>query len=280
MKGITDDMELRVLRYFLTVAKEQSFTKAARQLHITQLTLPRQLAALETLAEICRAYREKYPLVQIAIHTATADTVYEMMNKGLVDIGLLSEPVDTEGFDYIRIANSDRWVVSMRPDDPLAKKEHIEKKDLLVQRSLYPQITANTVIAWRRNIPNSPAVDKFIEKISSIFQRKRNHQENSRNDHRSSVEMADKKIRPEIVDDNKDLSGYDEIILGFPIWWYVAPTIVNTFLEAHDFSGKKIVLFATSGGSGFGNTVKELQPSAPNAQIMEGRLLNRADIWK
>lgn len=84
--------------------------------------------------------------------------------------------------------------------------------------------------------------------------------------------MADKKIRPEIVDDNKDLSGYDEIILGFPIWWYVAPTIVNTFLEAHDFSGKKIVLFATSGGSGFGNTVKELQPSAPNAQIMEGRL--------
>lgn len=88
--------------------------------------------------------------------------------------------------------------------------------------------------------------------------------------------MADKKIRPEIVDDNKDLSGYDEIILGFPIWWYVAPTIVNTFLEAYDFSGKKIVLFATSGGSGFGNTVKELQPSAPNAQIMEGRLLNRA----
>lgn len=94
---------------------------------------------------------------------------------------------------------------------------------------------------------------------------------------RSSVEMADKKIRPEIVDDNKDLSGYDEVILGFPIWWYVAPTIVNTFLEAHDFSGKKIVLFATSGGSGFGNTVKELQPSAPDAQIVEGRLLNRAD---
>ena len=92
--------------------------------------------------------------------------------------------------------------------------------------------------------------------------------------------MADKKIRPEIVDDNKDLSGYDEIILGFPIWWYVAPTIVNTFLEAHDFSGKKIVLFATSGGSGFGNTVKELQPSAPDAQIVQGRLLNRADIWK
>lgn len=61
---------------------------------------------------------------------------------------------------------------------------------------------------------------------------------------------------------------------GFPIWWYVAPTIINTFLEAYDFSGKKIVLFATSGGSGFGNTVKELQPSAPDAVITEGRLLN------
>ena len=93
---------------------------------------------------------------------------------------------------------------------------------------------------------------------------------------RSSVEMNDKKIRPELADNAIDISGYDEIILGFPIWWYVAPTIINTFLEAHDFAGKKIVLFATSGGSGFGNTVKELQPSAPNAQIVEGRLLNRA----
>lgn len=93
---------------------------------------------------------------------------------------------------------------------------------------------------------------------------------------RSSVEMNDKKIRPELADNTIDISGYDEIILGFPIWWYVAPTIINTFLEAYDFAGKKIVLFATSGGSGFGNTVKELQPSAPNAQIVEGRLLNRA----
>ena len=72
-----------------------------------------------------------------------------------------------------------------------------------------------------------------------------------------------------------DMSSYDEILLGFPIWWYVAPTIINIFLEAYDFSGKKIVLFATSGGCGFGNTVKELQPSAPDAVITEGRLLNR-----
>ena len=92
---------------------------------------------------------------------------------------------------------------------------------------------------------------------------------------RSSVEMNDKKYRPEIVEKEMDADSYDEILLGFPIWWYVAPTIINTFLEAHDFSGKKIVLFATSGGSGFGNTVKELQPSAPDAVITEGRLLNR-----
>lgn len=72
------------------------------------------------------------------------------------------------------------------------------------------------------------------------------------------------------------LEKYDEIILGFPIWWYIAPTIINTFLEKYDFSGKKIVLFATSGGSGFGNTVSELKPSAPDAEIVEGKVLNKA----
>ena len=92
---------------------------------------------------------------------------------------------------------------------------------------------------------------------------------------RSSVEMSDKKYRPEMKGKELDTSSYDEILLGFPIWWYVAPTIINTFLEAYDFRGKKIVLFATSGGSGFGNTVKELQPSASDAVITEGSLLNR-----
>ena len=91
---------------------------------------------------------------------------------------------------------------------------------------------------------------------------------------RSSVEMNDKKSRPEITDTDASIDKYDEIILGFPIWWYVAPTIINTFLESYDLSGKRIVLFATSGGSGFGNTVKELMPSAPGANIVEGKILN------
>lgn len=92
---------------------------------------------------------------------------------------------------------------------------------------------------------------------------------------RSTVEMNDKKFRPELGGSDVDIAAYDEILIGFPIWWYVAPTIINTFLEKYDFSGKKITLFATSGGSGFGNTVKELEPSAPGAQIVEGKLLNR-----
>ena len=91
---------------------------------------------------------------------------------------------------------------------------------------------------------------------------------------RSSVEMNDKSIRPAIITGDVDVSGYDTIYLGFPIWWYVAPTVINTFLEAYDFTGKKIVLFATSGGSDFGNTAAELQPSAPGTEVVEAKVLS------
>ena len=66
---------------------------------------------------------------------------------------------------------------------------------------------------------------------------------------RSTVEMKDKSSRPELADTDADIASYDKIFVGFPIWWYTAPTIINTFLESYDFSGKTIVLFATSGGS-------------------------------
>ena len=91
---------------------------------------------------------------------------------------------------------------------------------------------------------------------------------------RSSIEMSNKSMRPAIIKEELDLAKYDTILLGFPIWWYVAPTIINTFLESYDFTSRRIVLFATSGGSGFGNTVNELKGSAKDAIIIEGILLN------
>ena len=184
-------MDLRVLRYFLTVAKEQSFTKAAKQLHITQPTLSRQLAALEaelgvtlfdrgghgitltnegillkrralemvdledkiasefkgsdgivegTITVGCGEFMAVEIFARICkIYTGTADTVFEMMNRGLVDIGLFLEPVNTEGLDYIRIQGSDHWIVGIKPDDPLAEKEYITKEDLIDLPLILPE---------------------------------------------------------------------------------------------------------------------------------------------
>lgn len=92
---------------------------------------------------------------------------------------------------------------------------------------------------------------------------------------RSTIEMQDKSSRPAIADKNADISAYDTIFVGFPIWWYIAPTIINTFLESYDFSGKTIILFATSGGSGFGKTVDNLKCSVSDSTVIkEGKLLN------
>ena len=89
---------------------------------------------------------------------------------------------------------------------------------------------------------------------------------------RSSIEMNDLSSRPALADAELDTSAYETIYVGFPVWWYIAPTIINSFLERYDFSGKKIVLFATSGGSGFGKAVQNLKVSAPDAEIIEGKV--------
>ena len=91
---------------------------------------------------------------------------------------------------------------------------------------------------------------------------------------RSSVEMNDLSFRPEIAEKLSNMDEYDTIFVGFPVWWYIAPTIINTFLESYDFTGKKIVLFATSGGSGFGKTAEKLADSCKGAELITGKLLN------
>ena len=93
---------------------------------------------------------------------------------------------------------------------------------------------------------------------------------------RSSVEMNDPDSRPEIAETMPNMEDYDTVFIGFPIWWYVAPHIIHTFLESCDFSGKTLVPFATSGGSGMGRTVDELRKLCPNADWKAGKLVNGA----
>ena len=92
---------------------------------------------------------------------------------------------------------------------------------------------------------------------------------------RSSVEMNNPDSRPEIAERLSNMEDYDTVFIGFPIWWYVAPTIINAFVESYDFSGKTIIPFATSGGSGMGKTVEVLKPLCPSANWEKGKMLNR-----
>ncbi len=91
---------------------------------------------------------------------------------------------------------------------------------------------------------------------------------------RSSIEMKNPDSRPEIVEKLSDMDNYDTVFVGFPIWWYVAPMIIDTFLESYDFSGKTVVPFATSGGSGMGKTADVLRQVCPAADIKDGKVLN------
>ncbi len=202
-------MEIRVLRYFLTVVREEGINRAAEALHIEQPTLSRQLfqlerevgvklfnrgakkitltnegillrrraeeilalvdrteqelieqdeqvegrvvigggelAAMQELPKIISSFREKYPLVTFDIFTGNADVVKEQMEKGLIDIGVLLEPIDIEKFDFIRLKGKEQWGVLMRPDDPLAEKEVITAKDLE---------NTSLIIPRRKNVQN------------------------------------------------------------------------------------------------------------------------------
>lgn len=187
-------MEIRVLRYFLTVVREESITKAAEVLHITQPTLSRQLAQMEEeigvrlfdrgtrkirltneglllrrraeeilqlvdktekelveqeeqvggkisigcgevasvqmLPDLIRNFHQKYPLVTFDLFTATADLVKEQMDKGLLDLGLLLEPIEMGKYEFIRLEMKERWVVLMLPDDPLTGKKYVKADEL------------------------------------------------------------------------------------------------------------------------------------------------------
>ncbi|AGF55558.1 DNA-binding transcriptional LysR family regulator [Clostridium saccharoperbutylacetonicum] len=187
-------MEIRVLKYFLTVAREESITKGAEILHITQPTLSRQLMQLEeelgvelftrgkskitltdegmllrrraeeildlvdkterefgeqdnlitgqifigagetnamhVLANLIKEFNKEYPQVKYNLYSGNADDIKEKIDKGLIDIGLLTEPVNIEKYDFVRLPNKEIWGVLMQKDSPLAKKENIKPEDL------------------------------------------------------------------------------------------------------------------------------------------------------
>ena len=94
---------------------------------------------------------------------------------------------------------------------------------------------------------------------------------------RSSVEMQNRQSRPAIIKDLKEADSYDCILIGFPVWWYTAPTIINTFIEAYGFKGKTVALFGTSGGSGVTKADSDMKSAYPDINWKPGRLLNYAD---
>lgn len=93
---------------------------------------------------------------------------------------------------------------------------------------------------------------------------------------RSTLEMNDPASRPAIKGMRDNMEDYDTVFVGFPIWWYVAPTIINSFLESYDLTGKTIIPFATSGGSAMGKTNEKLQPSCPNSKLLEGKVFRKS----
>ena len=97
---------------------------------------------------------------------------------------------------------------------------------------------------------------------------------------RSTIEMNDPASRPAIAGKRDNMDDYDTVFVGFPIWWYVAPHIINTFLESYDLTGKTIIPFATSGGSGMGKSNEKLMPSCTGAKLIEGKVFNHSTSHK
>ena len=151
------------------------------------------------------------------------------------------------------------------------KKFIVKQEETIMSKKLAAYFSASGVTAGlAKNLAEAAGADLYeIRPAVPYTNADLNWQDKNS---RSSVEMKDKSFRPAIADTNANIADYDTIFVGFPIWWYVAPTIINTFLEAYDFSGKTIVLFATSGGSGMGNSAKELKLSVSDtAVIKEGK---------
>ena len=123
-----------------------------------------------------------------------------------------------------------------------------------------------------RNLAQATDADLFkIEPKVPYTQADLNWQNKSS---RSSVEMNDEACRPEIATSVQSMDTYDTVFVGFPVWWYVEPRIIDTFLESYDFSGKTVVPFATSGGSGLGKATVRMQELAPGARVVSGGVLN------
>lgn len=120
-----------------------------------------------------------------------------------------------------------------------------------------------------RNLATAAGADLFEIKPEQIYTKADLNWMDKKS--RSSVEMNDRSARPAIASKLDNMEQYDVVFVGFPVWWYREPSIIDTFMEAYDFSGKKVIPFCTSGGSGLGDTSKNLQELAPNAKVMEGK---------
>ena len=120
-----------------------------------------------------------------------------------------------------------------------------------------------------KNLSNAIGADLFEIKPEQVYTKADLNWMDKKS--RSSVEMNDRSSRPAIASKVEGLGQYDVVFVGFPIWWYREPSIIDTFMEAYDFSGKKVIPFCTSGGSGLGDTAKNLQELAPGAKVVDGK---------